>query len=119
MKRILIIDDQPDVVQLLRDLLEHNKFEVITASEGVEGLAKAKSHKPDMIIVDVAMPVMDGYEFVKELRRDEEFKDTPVVVITGRVQLREIFEEQGINDYIMKPFEKKELLTKIKKLTKG
>lgn len=119
MKRILVIDDQPEVVELLKDLLEHNKYEVLTASEGVEGLARARSHKPDLIILDVAMPVMDGYDFLKELKGDEDLKTVPIVVITGRIQLKDIFEEQGIDDYIMKPFDKKELLTKIKKLTKG
>jgi CheY-like chemotaxis protein len=119
MKQILVIDDQPEVLELLSDLLEHNKYEVLTATEGVEGLAKAKAHKPELIVLDIAMPVMDGYDFMKELRADEEIKNIPVIIITGRVQLQEIFEEQGIQDYIMKPFDKKELLNKIKKLTKG
>lgn len=118
MKRILIIDDQPEVIELLKDLLEHNKFEVLTATDGVEGLAKAKTHKPDLIILDITMPVMDGYDFIKELKSDEDFKKIPVIVITGRVQLKEIFDEQGVSDYVMKPFDKKELLGKIKKLTK-
>jgi CheY-like chemotaxis protein len=118
MKKILVIDDQPEVLELLGDLLKHNKYEVLTATEGVEGLAKAQSHKPDLIILDIAMPVMDGYDFMKELRTDDELKNVPVIIITGRVQLKEIFEEQGIHDYIMKPFDKKELLTKVKKLIK-
>lgn len=117
MKKILVVDDEPDVVELLKDLLVHNKYEVETASEGVEAMARARSLQPDLVILDVAMPVMDGYDFIKELRRDDDLKQVPVIVITGRMKLQDIFEEQGISDYIMKPFDKKDLLKKVKTLT--
>lgn len=114
-KKILVIDDDPDLSYLLKARLEANKFEVITAYDGTEGLEKTKSEKPDLIILDILMPEKDGYVFVKELKSEEDIKDIPVIVISGKDTLKILFEKEGITDYLVKPLDIKELLEKINK----
>lgn len=116
MKKILIIDDEPDMVEVLMYCLKYNDFEVITATDGVEGFARVLDEKPDLIVLDVVMSQLDGYAFVKELNRREELKMIPVIVLTGRDNLQELFSEEGITDYFTKPFDTKEVLGRINNL---
>ncbi len=114
-KKILVIDDDPDTTHFLKTRLEVNKFEVITANDGTEGLEKTKSEKPDLIILDILMPEKDGYTFVKELKYKENIKDVPIIVISGKDTLKILFEKEGITDYFVKPLDTKELIEKINK----
>jgi two-component system, OmpR family, alkaline phosphatase synthesis response regulator PhoP len=113
MKRILVIDDDTDMVELLKNRLTRHHYEVTTASEGVEGLAKAKMEKPDLIILDVAMPVMDGYTFVQDFKHNVELHTIPVIVLTGREELEDLFRQEGFTNFVSKPFQEAELLKNI------
>ena len=112
---ILVVDDEPNIVQTLQDRLEMNEYTVITASNGQEGLAKAQQEKPDVILLDVIMPVMDGHEMLEVLRKQPECDDISVIMLTARSQTQDIARANACNidDYIVKPFDLSELLEKI------
>ena len=102
--RVLLIEDEPEVLELYRLKLSLDDYEVITALNGAEGLKKAKSAKPELIFLDIKMPGMDGFEVLKELRTDPATKDLPVVILSN-------FDEEsmvnkglalGANDYLIK-----------------
>jgi len=82
-KKILIVDDEPDVVTVTKFTLEHNGFEVVTAYDGEDGIKKAKEHKPDLILLDMLMPKMFGSDVAIELKADPELRDIPIVFITN------------------------------------
>ena len=116
--KILVIDDEPNIVQTLQDRLEMNDYRVVTASNGREGLEKASSEKPDIILLDVIMPIMDGHEMLEHLRKSEDGKDISVIMLTARSQNQDIARANacGIDDYIVKPFDLSELLEKIENI---
>ena len=114
-KKILVIDDEEDVLKLLKMRLEGYHFDVITAADGEEGLNKSAAEKPDLIIVDVMMPKMDGYTFAREMKANPAVKDIPIIVLTAKEGLKDLFEMEGVSDYITKPYEVKDLLDKIHK----
>jgi len=116
MKKILVIDDNHEMVDLMRQRLEAKKFQVLTASEGVEGLAKAREEKPDLILLDIVMPVMDGYVFIQEFKRDDSLKKIPVIILTAKGQLKDLFNVENMNNFISKPFEFDDLYAMIQKL---
>ena len=113
-ERILIIDDDEDILDVL-ELTLSDRFDVIKASNGAEGLAKAQTGNPDIIITDYMMPVMTGPEFCKELRKDVLLSHVPIIMLTGRGDTKDMV--QGINagadDYLIKPFEPESLLARI------
>lgn len=113
--KILVVDDEPEIVRLEKNRLEMNSYEVITASDGVEAFIKARDQKPDLIVLDVLMPNLDGYTFVRELRRDPEVRLIPIIVLTSRDQLKKLFEIEGIQqeNYLIKPFDGEELIHKV------
>jgi two-component system alkaline phosphatase synthesis response regulator PhoP len=115
---ILVVDDEPNIVQTLQDRLEMNNYKVLTATNGKEGLDKAINEKPDIILLDVIMPVMDGHEMLEHLRRTPEGQDIAVIMLTARSQNQDIARatESGIEDYIIKPFDLSELLEKIESI---
>lgn len=117
-KKILIIDDEPEMVELMKIRLEANKFDVITASEGSEGLEKLRKEKPDLVLLDIMMPNMDGYLFAREVKKDPAIAGVPIIVVTAKPGMKYLFEAEGIKDYMVKPFESKELLDKINKYLK-
>ncbi len=112
---ILVVDDEPNIVQTLRDRLEMNDYRVITAADGKEGLERALAEKPDIILLDVIMPLMDGHEMLENLRKNEAGRDISVIMLTARSQRQDIARANacGIDDYIVKPFDLSELLEKI------
>lgn len=117
-KNILVVDDSPTDVYLLREMLTKNGYTVTTAAGGEEGIAKAKAEKPDLILMDVIMPGMSGFEATRSLTRGTETAHIPVIICTTKGQetdkawgLR-----QGARDYIVKPITEKELIGKIKVL---
>lgn len=116
--KILIVDDEPNIVQTLQDRLEMNDYIVITAGNGKEGLDKALAEKPDIILLDVIMPVMDGHEMLERLRKTEEGCNIPVIMLTARSQTQDIARANscGVEDYVVKPFDLSELLEKIERI---
>ncbi len=113
--KILVIDDEPNIVQTLQDRLEMNEYSVRTAGNGREGLDKIEQDKPDVILLDVIMPVMDGLEMLEVMRKKPENQDISVIMLTARSQTQDIARANacGIDDYIVKPFDLSELLEKI------
>lgn len=114
-KKILIVDDEADVVSLLQTRLESQSFEVITAKDGTEGLNKVRRDKPDVIILDVLMPGMTGYQFIETLKKeaDESVRKTPVIVYSAKWSMQEFFNPWDVHAFMRKPFRAEELLAKI------
>ena len=119
-KIILIIDDEVDLVEMLSLRLQASGYDVITANDGQEGLDKARNEKPDLIILDLMLPKIDGYKVCRMLKFDEKFKQIPIILFTARAQEADVRlgEEVGADAYVTKPFEPAILLTKIKELIK-
>lgn len=119
--KVLIVDDEPNIVQTLQDRLEMNEYEVITACNGQEGLEQAIHGQPDVILLDVIMPVMDGHEMLEALRKQPECGDISVIMLTARSQTQDIARANacGIEDYIVKPFDLSELLEKIESIVEN
>lgn len=117
-RRILVVDDEPNIVQTLKDRLEMNDYEVITACNGKEGLETAISEQPQVILLDIIMPLMDGHEMLEALRKNPKGKDISVIMLTARSQTEDIVRATacGIEDYIVKPFDLSELLEKIERI---
>ena len=111
-KKLLLIDDEPDFIAMIQMRLEANDYEVVTANDGMSGLATADQERPNLILLDVMMPGMDGFETLRKLRRQEGTKQTPVIMLTARGESRAIFKAQGlgVTDYLIKPCDSKELL---------
>ena len=117
-KKILIVDDDADFVEIVRAKLEKSNFEVIAALEADEGLRKAGTEAPDLILLDVVMPKKDGYVFLLELKKRNPTSIVPVIVVTATSGMEELFQLEGVDDYVIKPFEYNDLLKKIKKALK-
>lgn len=117
-KKILVVDDEKDLVETLVFRLEALGYEALTAYNGQEGLDKARSEKPDLILLDVMMPVMDGYQVCRMLKFDEEFKSIPIIMLTARGQDKDkkTGSDVGADDYVTKPFDSADLTARIKKL---
>jgi adenylate cyclase len=115
--KLLVIDDEPETVELLRRRLERAGYEVITATEGLEGLKKAVTVKPDLILLDIMMPKVDGLTVLRKLRAEEGTCKMPVILVTAKGGLDSIYEAEryGATDYIIKPFQWDELLKFIKR----
>jgi two-component system, sensor histidine kinase and response regulator len=113
--KILVIEDEPNVRENLVELLEAEDFEVLSAQNGFEGIALAQEHRPKLILCDVTMPELDGYDVLSNLRQDPEIAITPFIFLTAKAAAEEI--RQGMNlgadDYLTKPFSRQELLTAI------
>ena len=119
-KKILIIDDEPDILELLVLRLEANGYEVTSATDGQKGLDKARNENPDLIILDLMLPSIDGYKVCRMLKFDERFKKIPIVLFTARTQEADmkLGQEVGADAYITKPFEPNILLSKVAELLK-
>jgi len=117
-KKILLVDDEKDLVETLAFRLEASDYEVVKAHDGQDGLDKARSVHPDLIILDLMLPKMDGYKVCRMLKFDEKFKKIPIILFTARAQEsdKKMGEEVGADVYITKPFEAPVLLAKIKEL---
>lgn len=114
-KKILIADDQKTLVEGMKVRFEKDGYVVIEAFNGEECLEKAKKELPDLIIMDVAMPKMDGYEAVREIKGDEVIKNVPIFMLTGKDQMEDIFRMEGVQEYIVKPFDYESLVELVKK----
>ena len=117
-KRILVVDDEVQLVEMVKIRLEANGYEVLSAYDGQEALDKARAEKPDLMILDLMLPKLDGYKVCRMLKFDEKYKSIPIILFTARVQEsdKETGSQVGADAYITKPFEPQVLLAKIKEL---
>lgn len=119
MKKIMIVDDEKKIVEVVKSMLESEGFEVITALSGGECLNKLKTERPDYILLDIEMPEIDGWETLRAIKGDESLKSIPVAVLGAKPLSAEIMERkemEDITDYITKPFTKKDLIETIKQI---
>ena len=116
--KVLIIDDEGDIVDTLFFMLYASNYEVYSAIGGPEGLQMAKNEQPDLAIVDIMMPDMDGYEVCQELRKEDTTRDMPIIILSSRADKESIQRayESGADEYITKPFNLPKLLDKMSQL---
>jgi CheY-like chemotaxis protein len=114
-KKVLIVDDEPEMIEIIARYLTFHGYEVVTAPDGKEGLAKAAAEYPDIILLDTQMPVMNGREMLEELRKQPWARDIPVIMVTGRYEKFDIAAAAvyDISDYVAKPFDPSVLPEKI------
>jgi DNA-binding response OmpR family regulator len=113
MKTILVVDDEPKITQLVRDYLERAGYDVLVAHDGKKALSHAKTEKPDMIILDLGLPQLDGLDFTREFRKTS---NAPIIMLTARAEETDklIGLELGADDYMTKPFSPKELIARVR-----
>ena len=113
MKTILVVDDEPKITQLVRDYLERAGFAVLTAYDGKKAISLAKTEKPDMVILDLGLPQLDGLDFTREFRKTS---NAPIIMLTARAEETDklIGLELGADDYMTKPFSPKELVARVR-----
>ena len=114
--RILIVDDEPSIAKILRKQLEVAGFDVTVAVDGLEGLTKAREGKPDLIVLDVMLPKMNGHEVCHTLKQDAGMKRIPILMLTAKAQRQDQEEalKHGAEAYLTKPFQLDELLTQVR-----
>lgn len=119
-KKILLVDDEPALRMGLKIRLEANGFQVLEASDGQMALDKARSEKIDAIILDVMLPVIDGYKVCRMLKFDEKYKNIPIIMLTARAQSQDeqMSKEVGANAYLTKPIKSEILIAKINEFVK-
>jgi DNA-binding response OmpR family regulator len=117
---VLVVDDDSSIAHTLRSILLKSGFEVITATDGEEALKMIKTNKPDLIITDLVMPVMDGWYFKMKVREDKRLKTTPIIILSGLLVTEAgQLEHEAATFYVPKPFNTSMLMEKIKDLLKG
>ncbi len=117
-KKILITEDSPTILEILKVVLAEEGYEVIAASDGQEALNLAKTEKPDLMVLDLMLPKIDGYKVCRMLKFDEKYKDIPIIMLTARTNETDekLGKEVGADAYIKKPFEPEVVIDEIKKL---
>ncbi len=117
MKNILVVEDVEDHLEIVKLILEQHNYSIITAANGKEGLLSAQKNKPMLILLDVMLPEMNGYEVCKAIRADESIKATPVIMLSVRSNPEDVEAgyASGANEYMTKPFNLEELIKKVKK----
>jgi len=118
--KILVVDDEADLVETIRFSLELEGYNVLVATNGEEGLNLARQEKPDLILLDLMLPKLDGYKVCRLLKFDERYKHIPILMLTAKTQEKDkiLGKETGANEYITKPFDMDELMAKIKSYLK-
>ena len=117
--KILLVDDDRGIIGVIKKALEEKKFEVIATFDGKEGLEKVKSDKPDLVVLDIRMPSMNGYEFMRALRTDyivESKAMVPVIMLTAKEEMEEVFKLEGAKGYLVKPVDSEKLIEKIEEV---
>ncbi len=116
-KKILVVDDDQDIVFMIKSMLEKNGYEVITAADGYQALKLIKTNVPDLMISDLTMPMMNGWQLSMKVRQDERYKNTPIIVLSGLLAGDAPPEQfESSNAYMVKPFDIFKLLDKVKEL---
>src|SRR2546423_9847655 len=113
---VLVIDDERDLIELVRYNLDKEGFDVVAASDGTSGLDIATRHKPNLVVLDLMMPGMDGLEVCRRMRADERTRRIPVIMLTAKAAEadRVVGLEMGADDYVTKPFSPRELIARVK-----
>ena len=116
-KQILVVDDDPLIVKILREPLEREGYHVRVASHGLEALQEVKTNRPDLIILDILMPMLDGFKVARLLKFDKRFKDIPIIVLTSRATEgeRKMGQQVGANEFLYKPFRYPQVLDVVKR----
>jgi DNA-binding response OmpR family regulator len=112
---VLVVDDDPVIQKLLQVNFEMEGYNVITAGDGEEGLAKAQAERPDVVVLDVMMPKMDGLEVARRLKGNDDTRSIPIILLSAKAQLADVQAGQatGADDYLTKPFDPLELLERV------
>lgn len=118
MKKILVVDDEKELTSLVSLHMKMAGYEVLTAANGEKALAAAQEEKPDLIILDLMLPKIDGWEVCRRLRQDPEIKNVPVIMLTARAEIEDKLKgfEAGADDYVTKPFSPRELVSRVKRV---
>ena len=117
-KYVLVVDDEEQLALAMKIRLQSQGYEVVTANDGQQALELAAQRRPDLIIMDVLMPVMDGYSCLRELNTRFGRGKVPIIILTARERMKDLFELEGIEDYVIKPFDHEDLLVRIDRLFK-
>lgn len=119
-KKILVIDDEPEIILAIQIRLKQANYEVVSAYDGKDGIEKAAKEKPDLILLDILMPEMNGFQTLQKLKEDTQTMSIPVIMLTAKSQLDDVTKATnlGAEDYIVKPFDHIAMLKKIKELLK-
>ncbi len=119
-KKILVIDDDEDILKLIKIILTNKNYEMFTATTGEEGIKMAIQKKPELILLDIMMPITDGWEILKMLHTDENTRKIPVAMLTCKTDVKNklIGLQEGTIDYITKPFSPEELISKVNDIFK-
>jgi two-component system response regulator CpxR len=117
-KRILIVDDELELLEAMTARLTSEGYDVSVALDGERGLEKLLSEKIDLIILDIGMPNMDGYTLTKKIKANDDIKSIPIIILTARDSMQDLFASEGITDYIVKPFDYRDLLNRMSRLLK-
>jgi len=113
-KKVLVVDDEPDLVKLLKKRLESGGYEVMVAADGKEALEAVQREIPDLILLDILLPQMSGYQVLHKLKElGGKIAEIPVIIITARGRMKDLFKDEEISGFIAKPFEAEELLSKV------
>lgn len=118
-KCILVVDDEPVISTLAKRKLQDNGYEVMTAKDGLEALEMLKKRIPDLILLDVEMPRMDGYTFIMQRSKIPEFVKIPFIVLTSHAEIEPMFKRHGVKAYLIKPLEIDALLEKVRAFAGG
>jgi two-component system cell cycle response regulator DivK len=115
-KRILIVEDTEDNRQIMRDLLSSAGYALIEAQTGEEGVRMARQHKPDLILMDIQLPIMDGYEATRQIKKEPELKTIPIIAVTSYALAGDEAKTRaaGCDGYVAKPFSPRQLLHKVR-----
>jgi two-component system alkaline phosphatase synthesis response regulator PhoP len=120
-KKILAVDDERHIVRLVQVNLERAGYEVVTAFDGKDALEKVASEQPDLVVLDVMMPYMDGFEVLQNLRKNPSTRELPVIMLTAKAQDADVFRgwQSGVDCYLTKPFNPMELISFVKRIFKS
>ena len=120
-KKIMAVDDERHIVRLIQVNLEWAGYQVVTAFDGQDALRKVETEKPDVIVLDVMMPKMDGFEVLKRLQANPDTREIPVIMLTAKAQDADVFRgwSSGVSAYLTKPFNPLELVTFVKRILSG
>ena len=115
-KKILVVDDEPDILKVVTFRVKKLEYEVVTATNGQEALDLIQKEEPDLILLDIELPVMNGYEVCQRIKTNEKLKHIPIIFLTASSasKIAEKVKEFNADDYLIKPFDSEELLKKIK-----
>jgi two-component system alkaline phosphatase synthesis response regulator PhoP/two-component system response regulator VicR len=120
-KKILAVDDERSIVRLVQVNLQRAGYDVVTAFDGKEALDKVASEQPDLVVLDVMMPYMDGFEVLQTLRKNPNTRELPVIMLTAKAQDADVFRgwQNGVDCYLTKPFNPMELIAFVKRIFKS